>query len=710
MTSADEAVHILAVDDLPEKLLLLEVMLQLPGVKIVQALSGREALRRLLDQDFAVILLDVNMPDIDGFETARLIRRRKRSEHTPIIFVTAYSDEMHATRGYSLGAVDYILAPVAPEVLRTKVGVFVELYRKSEQVKRQAQQRIALAREQSARAAAEEATRRSSFLAEASTVVARSLDFGATRSGLLRLVVPNLADLAAVTVPNEVEGTGYSSVVCAGASDAALHAAEVDASQVADSPLWSVVEGVLASGRPQVVDRLEAGYPPEAPGPAPERRLHAAAVLPLVARGRTLGALTLAQGGSMRRFAPADLALAEDLAGRAAVALDNALLYREVQQADEQKNEVLAMLAHELRNPLAPVRNAVQVLVAGAATPGQQQWARDVIARQVQQMVRIVDDLLDASRITRGKIALRTEPVDVAALVADSVETSRPLIDSRRHELVVTVPPEPVRTRGDRARLAQVVANLLNNAAKYTEDGGRIWLGVERAGGEVVVRVRDTGVGVPREMLGHIFEPFTQVDRSLDRSQGGLGIGLTLARRLVELHGGRVHAHSDGPGAGSEFVVRLPLLDAPREPAPATNGCYPPAGGPLPRTRTLIVDDNVDAAESLAVMLGALGSEVRTAFDGPSGLAAAEKFRPDVVLLDLGLPTMDGYKVARRLRDLPGLEGLVLVALSGYGQDEDRRKSKEAGFDHHLVKPASPEMLRELLTSAARATAGSGVR
>ncbi len=703
MTSPDdETVHILVVDDLPEKLLTMELVLRQPGVNLVQARSGREALRKLLDQDFAVILLDVNMPDMDGFETARLVRLRKRSEHTPIIFVTAFSDEIHAARGYSLGAVDYILSPVNPEVLRTKVGVFVDLYRKNQQVQQQADQRVALAREQAARAAAEEATGRSLFLAEASTALANSLDFEATRGALLRLVVPALADLAGVTVSGENGRPWRTELAWVGRAGGGVEGRHLEAPEGPADGLRAAVERVLASGKAETLAGLAVPYPP-GEGAPPDRLLRAAVVLPLLARGRTLGALTLAQGESGRRFGPGELALAEDLAGRAAVALDNARLYREVQEADRQKNEFLAMLAHELRNPLAPIRNAVHVLLAETVDADRQHWAKEVIARQVQQMVRMVDDLLDVSRITRGKIVLRKEPVDLAAVVADAVETSRPLIESRRHKLDVVVPAEPARVEGDRARLAQVVSNLLNNAAKYTDDGGRIWLAVEPAGGEVAVRVRDTGLGISAEMLPRVFEPFTQVDRSLDRTQGGLGIGLTLVRRLIELHGGRVEAKSDGPGRGSEFLVHLPALTAAPVPAtpaaPAANGKHP-GPGPVPGARVLIVDDNVDGAESLAIFLQLLGLETRTAYDGPAGLEAAEEFRPQVVLLDIGLPRMDGYEVARRIRHHPELRDVLLVALSGYGQADDKRRSREAGFDHHLVKPVPPDALSELLNSA----------
>jgi signal transduction histidine kinase/DNA-binding response OmpR family regulator len=705
MESGKDTVYVLAVDDLPDKLLAMELVLQQPGLKLVQARSGREALRRLLEQDFAVILLDVNMPDIDGFETARLIRQRKRSEDTPIIFVTAFSDEMHAARGYSLGAVDYILSPVIPEVLRTKVGVFVDLYRKKEDAKRQAEQRVALAREQAARAVAEEATRRSLFLAEASTKLANSLDFGATAAVLLKLVVPALADLAGFTAASETGRPWRTDMTWVDPNDGTLRESAPDATEGADNAVRTAVREVLSSGKMEVLRGISVPYP--ADGKPTGHTVTDAVALPLLARGRTLGVLMLAQGSSGRRFDAADLLLAEDLAGRAAVALDNARLYRELQDADRQKNEFLAMLAHELRNPLAPIRNAVQVLQADNSSQRQQQWSREVIARQVQQMVRMVDDLLDVSRITRGKITLRPEVLDVASVVADAVETSRPLIDSRHHQLSVTLPPGPLRVRGDAARLAQVVSNLLNNAAKYTEDGGRIWLTAERSGDEIVVRVRDTGQGVPPEMLTRIFEPFTQVDRSIDRSQGGLGIGLTLARRLIEMHGGRVSCDSQGAGCGSEFVIHLPALAPDSEPSQSINGWHALDESAPIHSRTLIIDDNVDGADSLSVLLQALGVEVRTAYDGPTGLQLAAEFRPDVVLLDIGLPRMDGYEVARRLRE--GLDGknLMLIAVSGYGQDEDRRRSKQAGFDHHLVKPVSQELLLSLLRGRPRNLAAS---
>jgi signal transduction histidine kinase/CheY-like chemotaxis protein len=368
-----------------------------------------------------------------------------------------------------------------------------------------------------------------------------------------------------------------------------------------------------------------------------------------------------------------------------------------LKEADRRKNEFLAMLAHELRNPLAPIRNALQIIRMSKQEPAPEvRYGYGVLERQVETMVRLIDDLLDVSRITSGKIQLETQTMDLESVVARAVEGARPLIDARHHTLETSPAPIPVLVQVDPVRMAQVFWNLLNNAAKYTPEGGKIKLQVD-AGEEAIVRIRDTGMGILPPMLPKIFDLFTQMERTLDRADGGLGIGLTLVRRLTELHGGTVQAFSDGPGQGSEFVVRLPLAKTAAVPTtelPAANG---PTAAPSGR-RILVVDDNRDSAQSLAMLLRHYGNDVRTANDGERGLNEAAAFSPDIVLLDIGLPGMNGLEVCRRLRGKSTGDGPLIVAMTGYGQEEDRRLSREAGFDAHLVKPLDLQELQELLS------------
>ncbi|HVK18909.1 MAG TPA: PAS domain S-box protein [Fimbriiglobus sp.] len=360
-----------------------------------------------------------------------------------------------------------------------------------------------------------------------------------------------------------------------------------------------------------------------------------------------------------------------------------------------RKDEFLAMLSHELRNPLAPISNAVQLLRLQKNENALQQQARTIIERQVGQMTRLIDDLLEVSRITTGRIHLHRERVTLGGIVENAVETVRTLIGQRGHVLKVSLPPEPIWLDADAARLEQVMVNLLNNAAKYTDEGGHIWLGVTQEGDEAVLRVRDTGVGIAPELLPHIFDLFTQSERSLDRSQGGLGIGLALVQRLVEMHRGTVEAHSS-LGRGSEFVVRLPVvLTVAPQTLPAATEARPTGTS----CRVLVVDDNMDATQSLEMLLITTGHQVRTAYDGPTGLKVALDFRPDVVLLDIGLPELSGHEVARRIRQQPTLKDTVLVAMTGYGQETDRQRSLEAGFDHHLVKPADFGKVQQVLAT-----------
>jgi PAS domain S-box-containing protein len=369
-----------------------------------------------------------------------------------------------------------------------------------------------------------------------------------------------------------------------------------------------------------------------------------------------------------------------------------------LREADRRKDEFLATLAHELRNPLAPIRNSLHILrMTGNSGPVAER-TREMMERQVAHMVRLVDDLLELSRISRGKIDLKTEPVELAAVIAHALETSKPFIDAARHQLSVSLPSEPVVLVGDLVRLAQVFSNLLNNAAKYTDPGGSILVNARCEGSDLVVSIRDTGIGIPRDMLSRVFEMFAQVDNEMRRTQDGLGIGLSLVRSLVSMHGGRVEAFSEGLGRGSEFVVRLPLAQC----NDSTGGVEQPSTvaerKPAMR-RILVVDDNKDSADSLGMLLKLGGADVQTAYDGPSALEAIRIVRPSVVLLDLGLPGLDGYEVARRVRQDLEARDVVLIALTGWGQEEDRRRTREAGFNHHLVKPVDLEALQSLLSS-----------
>jgi signal transduction histidine kinase len=441
--------------------------------------------------------------------------------------------------------------------------------------------------------------------------------------------------------------------------------------------------------------------------------------VPLLTHGRVLGAVSLVIAEGDRRYGPDDLELAEEIGLRTALALDNAQLYQQTQAevaerkrleeelrrrveelaaADRRKDEFLAMLAHELRNPLAAIANAGQVLDGREGIDPHSRELLAMIGRQSRHLARLVDDLLDVSRFSRGRIELRCAPIELRRAIEGAVESARPHVEQRRHALTISLPDEPLWLQADLTRIEQVFANLLHNAAKFTEPGGSIELAAERRATEVVVRVRDDGTGIAPELLPNIFDLFVQEERSLARSRGGLGIGLTLVRTLVERHGGSIEAASDGPGRGSELRVRLPLIPTPA--AAAAPLCVPPpavAGG----IRVLLVEDNLDAAEALGELLRLWGHQVEMAHDGVAALHGAREGRPDVVLLDIGLPGMDGYEVAGRLRATPGLERVTLIALTGYGQEADRQRSRLAGFDHHLVKPVDLDGLRALLTAAA---------
>ncbi|HYF42213.1 MAG TPA: response regulator [Ramlibacter sp.] len=528
-------VNILIVDDEPKNLTVLESVLNDPDYRLVRALSGDEALLALMAQEFAVLVLDVRMPGMTGFELAQLVKERKRTARIPIIFLTAYyNEDQHILEGYGTGAVDYLHKPVNPSVLRSKVAVFAELHKK--------------------RRALEAANRALKDLNE-------SLD---------------------------------------------------------------------------------------------------------------------------RRVTERTTALLESEA--------------RLLEANRRKDEFLATLAHELRNPLAPVRNAAQVLRL-KGVDGELKWASGLIDRQVSAMSRLIDDLMDVSRINQGKIELRRALVDLQEVLADAIETTRPLIEESQHRLTIDLPAGGLKVHADRTRLSQAFMNLLNNAAKYTDRGGEIALSARVDSGKVVVTVKDSGIGIPGDHLESVFEMFSQVETALTRSRGGLGIGLSLTQQLVQMHGGSVSAHSAGVGKGSEFRVQLPLaadqanpVEAPAEAAAATAAA---------ELRILVADDNQDAADTLSVLLEMMGHAVRHVNDGEAAVKAAQEFDPHLVLLDIGMPKLNGYEACKRIRVLPGGTARTLVAVTGWGQPEDRRSSNEAGFDHHLVKPLDLQALSGLVSKLA---------
>ncbi len=690
-------VKILVVDDLPEKHLVFRSVLEELGQTIVSAYSGSQALRCVLEEEFAVILLDVNMPDMDGLETASLIRKYKKTAQTPIVFVTAFVEEAQMIRGYVLGAVDYISSPVVPEILRSKVKVFVDMYRLNRELRQQMSAREALARSEMARSAAEQATQRAHFLSSASQVLSRSLDIDTTLAGLLGLATPALADFAAVALVND---RGERAKVWASAGSPA-ESGLPEPRDGQGARISDLVSMALKGREPLQLEgplylqevEGEAGRVP-AIDPA-----NSVAVFPIYGGERAFGALVLAVFGQ-RKFGVAEMALANEVVSRALIAMENATLYETIQEADQRKNEFLAMLAHELRNPLAPIRNAVHVLQRGGSSEKNVHWAGEIIGRQVDHLATLVDDLLDVSRIARGKVAINPEALLLSEVVDHALETSRPILESRRHQLSLSLPKDDVSFRGDMIRLAQVLSNLLNNAAKFTPPDGKISLSGTVADGVLRITVKDNGIGMDMQLLPRIFDLFTQGDQTLDRSEGGLGIGLTLVKHLVELHGGSIEASSGGRGRGAEFILILPGAELASRPASRN-----PPGQDRPTGYSadiLVVDDVMASAESLKQLLEIEGHRVSLATDGQSALEMAHSVRPDVIVLDIGLPGMSGFQVAKALRSSAVFSDTLLVALTGYGAAEDRVKGADAGFNHYLVKPADIPTLLSII--GARAT------
>jgi signal transduction histidine kinase len=689
----DDKVSILIVDDKPEKLLSLEVVLEELGQKIVRAYSGREALRALLNQDFAVILLDVNMPGMDGFETASLIRQRQSTEHIPIIFITAFGDENHSSRGYQLGAVDYIQTPVLPEVLKTKVAVFVDLYRKTEQVQRQAQwqqRRAAQLQKLAAASLAINSALSIEKMLQTVTDTAREL-VGSHQAITLLVLEPgsdhqhpprtqsfaSFSEKYAKWRDQRLDLDLIATTVVA-RSHAASRLTEVE---LRAHPDWEIVSGVRL---PPVHGGMLAA--------------------PLVSRaGVNLGVIYLCDRYE-GQFTHDDEAILTQLAQMTSIAVENTF-YAEERETNRIKDEFLSTLSHELRTPLNAILGWTQLLRLGQLD-AETGHAVEVIERNARAQARLVEDLLDVSRVTSNKLQLNTRPMNFSVVAAAAVDGIRPTAEEKQLILdYQRIDGADDRIEGDPDRLQQVVWNLLSNAVKFTPPGGRVEARLDCAGpdsGAVRLRITDSGRGISPAFLPYVFDRFRQADSTSTRSQGGLGIGLTIVRRIVELHGGTVQAESSGEGMGSTFTVQLPTGAA----SGAAGGARPPAvrhapgespaeATDLAQVRVLVVDDESDARDVVAQILRHSGAVVETAACVREALAAISRARPDVIVSDVAMPDQDGYDLVRILREMSdGQTNMIpTLALTAYAREEDRIRCLSAGFQAHVAKPVDPTEL-----------------
>ena len=704
--TADGKVNILIVDDRPDKLLAHETILAELNQNLVRATSGREALRCLLKQDFAVILLDVNMPGMDGFETAAMIRQRPRSATTPIIFISAVNDkDTHVSRGYSLGAVDYILTPVVPEILRAKLAVFVDLYKKTEQIKRQAEERAVFFREQAARAEAEARQEQLGFLAEASNVLAASLDFERTFENLAFLIVPRLADFCLIQIADE-DGALQQVAVAQRIpqektehSDRGASSLLVQAAQRAGAQTYKTRKSLLFC---EIDERiLEALFAAEAERNSIEQSgLSALIVVPISARGRVLGVITLMYLTEDRPCGENELALAEELGQRAALALENAQLYKaaqkalsEAERANHAKDRFLAMLSHELRTPLTPVLTSILEVESEEHISPEVRDSLQVIRRNVELEARLIDDLLDLTRISKGKLQLSLEYVDAHVLLRSALDICQSEIKNKKLKVETELDATKVNLRADPARLQQIFWNLIKNAVKFTPKRGQLTLRTsDEVDGRLRVSITDTGIGIDSETLPKVFNAFEQGERS---GTGGLGLGLAITKALVETHGGQITAESAGEGRGATFTASFPLAE-PASPATTRNVSLP--GGARKSMRILLVEDHEDTNRSLTNLLRRRGYQVQSADSISSALECAANGSFDLLISDIGLPDGTGIELMERLGTEHSLTG---IALTGFGMEDDIRRSRDVGFSEHLVKPVDLNKLDAVIQKLA---------
>jgi PAS domain S-box-containing protein len=868
-----QKVNILMVDDRPENLMALEAILGDMGQNLVKAHSGREALKALLSHEFALILLDAEMPGMDGFETAELVRMRKKSRHTPIIFLTAINKtDVHVFRGYSVGAVDYILKPFVPEVLKSKVQVFVDLFRKTEEVKRQAEllrqtnrelegtnkkivdlyeelesknaelqverdfistvmhtagclvvildsggriirfnracehltgysfeevrgrhlwdlfllpeevaaakadfqtlkssafpveleghwlrrdgqcrlvawcitpllgnegsvdyviatgmdmterkqreeERAKLIREQAARLEAEAAERRAGFLAEASAVLASSLDYQTTLASVARLAVPTLADCCIVYTLKE-NGSLLPVEVC--------HADPTK--EEAARGLWSYplslgsendpVVKVVRTGRSELLTEVSESRLESLDENSEHLKIfrhlgfRSAMVVPLLCRGRVLGVIGFIAAASGRQFSALDQSLAEDLARRVALAVENGRLYQQAQEANRAKDEFLATVSHELRTPLNAMLGWARMLRGGKLDEATYARALETIERNAKAQAKLIEDILDVSRIIMGKLRLNFQPVELAPVIESVLDAARPTAENKGVLLESLLDPLSGSISGDPDRLQQVAWNLVSNAVKFTPKGGRIEVRLERPGSRIQLTVSDTGKGIRPDFLPHIFERFSQAESTSTRSHGGLGLGLAIVRHLVELHGGTVQAESQGEGRGATFVVTLPIRAVHLGADDLERGFPTEAGGPsetvkpLDGVHVLVVDDESDARDLLTLVLNQHGAEVTAVAAAAAALEEMGHLLPDVIVCDIGMPDEDGYSFISKVREMEPERGgrIPAVALTAYTRPEERMRALQGGYETYVPKPIEVTELVAVVASLARRT------